>query len=162
MDGRVRPVVGREQRQGLLRSLAVREVAERLPVAELLAALLAVRDRRVVGLELDARARRARRGRDERCDLGDLPRRELAAERRHPVPARPYLVLDGGLVRLQLIEVGSDLTLRAGRLQGVAGTAPRACEDLAARARRPPAGAAGAGYERGEGKRGVRFLPHPE
>src|SRR5262245_49912300 len=86
MDGRVRPVVGREQRQGLLRSLAVGEVAERLAVAELLAALLAVRDRRVVGLELDARARCARRGRDERRDLGDLLPGELTAEDGMPFP----------------------------------------------------------------------------
>src|SRR5262245_13230860 len=144
MDGRVRPVVGREQREGLLRSLAVGEVAERLPVAELLAVLLAVRDRRVVGLELDARARCARRGGDERSDLGDLLRRKLAAERRHPVSARPHLVLDGGLVRLQLVQVRADLALCVGGLQRVAGTAPRACEDLAAGARRTAAGAAAA------------------
>src|SRR4029450_2817906 len=153
MDGRVRPVVRREQRERLLRALVVREVAERLPVAELLPALLAVRDRRVVGLELDARARRARRGRDERRDLGDLLRRELAAERRHAVPARPHLMLDGGLIRLQLVEIRADLALRAGRLQGVAASASRACEDLAARARRPPAGGAAACDERGGGKR---------
>src|SRR5262245_23503561 len=150
MDGRVRPVVGREQRERLLGPLAVGEVAKRLAVAELLPVVLAVADGRVVGLEREARSRDSCRGRDELGDLRDLLGRELAVEGRHAVPARPDLVLDGGLVRLQLVEIRADLALRVRGLERVAAAAPRAREHLAPRAGRAPAGAAAAGDERGE------------
>ena len=133
VDGRKLGVVRRQQRERLLGSLPVGHVAERLPEAKRLAALLALGERRLVGFEGEARPRAARGGRDEGRHLLDLRRRKLHAERGHAVAAVSHLPLDGRLVQLQLVEVRPDLPVRAGRLERVAAAAAGAGEDLRAR-----------------------------
>src|SRR5215475_463373 len=148
MDAGDLRVVRSEQRQCLLRAVLVGEVAERLAEAERLPALLAAGDRRLVGLEGDAHLRRLRRRRDEGRDLGDLLRAQLAAERRHAVAAVAHLPLNGRLVGLQLVEIGSDLAFRAGGRERVAAAAAGAGEDLRAGRARMRARAAAARQER--------------
>ena len=127
-------VVGRQQRQGLLRPLAEGDVPEGLPVAEGLVALLAVLDGRVVGLERRERAARGMRHLgDIRGDLRDLAPGEPALEGGHAVAACAHLTGNRRLVRLELIQVRADLALRTGRLEGVAAGAARGREDLRAR-----------------------------
>ena len=124
--------------EGLLRPVVVGEVPERLLVA---GRVLAVLDLLVVRLERDlSGAARARRRGDERCDLLDLGRRQLALEGRHAVSAVRDLPLDGLLVGAQLVEVRADRSFRAGRLHRVAARTTGGREDLRARS---PAAAPG-------------------
>src|SRR5439155_24566915 len=128
------PVVGRQKRKRLLRALLVGDVPERLPVAERLAALLALRNGRLVGLERRERAGRAVcRVCDERRDLGDLISGEALLERRHSVAAVAHLTDDGRLIRLELVEVRPDLALCVRGLERVAAGAARGREHLRSR-----------------------------
>src|SRR5919201_5663954 len=129
-----------------MRSAVVRDVAECLLVAE---EVVAVADLLLVGTEADqARGAVLRRARDERRDLLDLLRAQLAAEGRHPAAAVRNLANHAVVVGLQLVEVRPDLALRLRGAERVAGAAAGAREHLPAPRRQARASAAARDPER--------------